>query len=144
MRRIYGVRIFAGLVALFLLMSCSSSRKADNAVYESGSTSADEPVLTEKNQSGQSDEDEVLRLLGLTPDSKKQESAKVTEPADPVDAEAEIIQLEKTISERDVQLANLKAELAERDRRINDLQSDLEAQPSTVESAPQHTVVSVP
>ncbi|HNR67303.1 MAG TPA: tetratricopeptide repeat protein [bacterium] len=144
MRRIDGVRVFWALLAVVALISCSSSRKDSGVIYDEDLTrAAEEPLVNERAQSAPSDEDEVLRLLGLSSDtSTKTKNESQASAANLQEMEARISEMQKEISDKNVEVANLKAELAESERRVSAMQVQETVEPTTT-SRPATTTVSV-
>jgi len=118
------VRILGGmaLAAMVVVWSgCSSSRQVSLATEQAALSGAEEKATTDTQTANKSsDEDEVMRLLGLN----KSESAVEAAPQ-PTAAglEEDRKRLEEALKERDIEIANLKAELAERDRQLNAAES---------------------
>ncbi|NLP10895.1 tetratricopeptide repeat protein [bacterium] len=113
---------------------CAGSKSSDAAAMQPGSyteTMAESPAPEIPTKS--SDEDDVLRLLGINK-SKEQPA-----PAAAVAAKtAEEQQLDVALKDKDAELAALRAEVSERDRQIARLQEQLskkETQPARVSYA---------
>jgi TolA-binding protein len=120
-----GLILLVILLAIALVTGCAGSREQGNATDNEDFSSLSDTTGTEQSR-GQSDEDEVLRLLGLSTSEETPTTANesATGTQDEGDLEARIETLERNINEKNLQVANLKAELAERDRRIQDLKSE--------------------
>jgi len=139
MKREPMIRILGGMALAAMVVvwsSCSSSRQVSLATEQAALSGAEETATTDtQTVNKSSDEDEVMRLLGLN----KSESAVEAAPQ-PTAAglEEDRKRLEEALKERDIEIANLKAELAERDRQLNAAES---AEPP-MEIKPVRTTVS--
>ena len=133
-----GLFLLVILLAIALITGCAGSRDQGTAADNEDFSSLSDTTGTERSTNGQSDEDEVLRLLGLSTSEETtapaQESGTGTQDVE--DLEARIETLERNINEKNLQVANLKAELAERDRRIQDLKSEKSTTVTTYGSTP--------
>ena len=107
--------IFIALLAI----GCSGTMQTESV----------EPDLynqTEENSStnSTSDEDEVLRLLGLDEQDDMEKTVVETTPQNSDDLEEKILSLEQAISDKNLQVENLKAELAEKNEQLNNMQEN--------------------
>jgi tol-pal system protein YbgF len=126
------LRWFLIVIAISLLvwMGCAGSKNNGSATNEAAFYTEAKPdsLKTEKPAAKNSDEEDVLRLLGI---NKAKESANPessgAEPAVAADANLENTaqQLDDEVKQKNTDLADLKSELAERDRRIASLQEQL-------------------
>ncbi len=139
-----GLFLLIIMLAIALITGCAGSREQGSATDSEDFSSLNDTTGTERSTNGQSDEDEVLRLLGLSTSDETttpaEESATGTQ--DMEDLEARIETLERNINEKNLQVANLKAELAERDRRIQDLKSEKSTTVTTYGSTPATSLAS--
>ncbi|HNW59315.1 MAG TPA: tetratricopeptide repeat protein [bacterium] len=113
-RLLGGIAIFAWAM---VWSGCSSSRQVSLATEQAALSGAEERPQTPADTVKKStDEDEVMRLLGLN----KNQPAEAAQPQ-PTSAglENDRQRLEENLKEKDIEIANLKAELAERDRQLN-------------------------
>jgi TolA-binding protein len=118
LKRLALLSLVIGLVCLF---SCAGSNDDSINLDEEGFATETEG---EQTSGDEADEDEVLRLLGLS--EEQEEGGTVADSEKSVDElEEKVVDLEQEINQKNVQVANLKAELAERERRIQDLQDDV-------------------
>ncbi len=116
-------------ISLSVWMGCAGSKKSP-AANEAAFYTESQPdsVKTEKQPAKSSDEEDVLRLLGINKAKEAGTSDATTQdPAAATDAnmEATVQQLDDEVKHKNTDLADLKAELAERDRRIASLQEQL-------------------
>ena len=128
------------MIGAALWLGCAGSKNKNTIAAEAGfpSQPAADSTKTEKPADRSTDEDDVLRLLGIN--KSKEVVAKENVPAEPApetkDAEVAAHTLDDQLAQRDADLAALRAEIAERDRRIAGLQEQLnksgkESVPST-------------
>jgi tol-pal system protein YbgF len=121
----------AALVAGLLFTACGGSKNTNVSQTPEGEVDIDKLLNAPADQAKQSDEDaEVLRLLGIEP--TKTETPKTepvvtpakTEPQ-PVSAEMqkEIERLQRELSAKDQQVADLRNTLMERDARLQQLEN---------------------
>jgi len=106
-------------------MGCAGSKSKGAGSSEVVFTS---PADTSKsaNTNRTSDEDDVLRLLGINRSSTPpSDTTAVPTPATEQDLEARVQKLDEEVRQRNDDLSTLKAELSERDRRITTLQDQL-------------------
>ena len=116
-------------IGLFsLLVACAGSRDSDVKFNEEAFPCESDQGAS-ADTSSEAEDAEVLRLLGITKESEKTQTA--TEAAEPAaganmqELKTKLNDLEKEARQKNVELDNLKSELAERDRRLSDLQSEL-------------------
>lgn len=125
-----------GLLCL-ALMSCGGSRSSLQTEGRPGEEVDIDKLLggDEQQASAQqsSEEDEVLRLLGLIPETKAEVPAKEAAVAEPVKAEPEpaskpedVTQLERELQQKNQVISELQSNLGEKEKRIQALQSELE------------------
>lgn len=126
--------IFIVLLSLLMIGGCSSSKTGmdtGQAGQQQGSEIeqligvSDQAETTEQNP----DEDEVLRLLGIS--KEKSEEPKPVETSKNEDQlRNEISELEKRLSERDSEISRLKTDLSKRDDQISQLETNYPKQPA--------------
>ncbi len=122
--------MLVGMTALVFLNSCAGSRDDSEMIGdEAFANQAEAGESTQESTNTSAEEEEVLKLLGITKDNEQSQSA--TEFAESggasltaEDLERKIDYLENEAKSKSVELANLKAELAERDQRLQSLQSE--------------------
>jgi len=122
MLRISLVLVLAIIVAAGLMMSgCGGSKKVKLATEQAAlSGGPEENASTTSDTSTKSgDEDEVMRLLGLS----NREQVKTDSDTSVAALEEKGQQLDGEIEQKEREIATLKAELAERERRITELES---------------------
>ncbi|HEX9652322.1 MAG TPA: tetratricopeptide repeat protein, partial [bacterium] len=114
--------LIAGLVFAFIF-GCGASRQST----EGEDVNIDE-LLGDENTattSQNSDEDEVLRLLGITPQPAAESTPGApTESAAPL--ESEISNLQDELTEKDREISSLRSEITQRESKISELQSQIE------------------
>lgn len=128
----------ATLVSLlsFALLGCGGSRSSLQTVDRPSEEVDIDKLLGDEQQSDAqqaSEEDEVLRLLGLIPETKgaePQKEAAVTEAPktdpDSVAQPNEVEQLEHELQQKDQVITELQSSLGEKEKRIQVLQAELE------------------
>lgn len=123
-----------------LMVSCAGNQAggySEDGMYP-GETAPDDEVA-----SASSEEDEVLRLLGIVDEEEPPATEPVAEPVadDGQSLQGEIGRLEGEVSDKDKELANLKAQLQEKDMLVKQKEQELAARGS---SAPVYTNYNVP
>ena len=119
------------LFIIFFAYSCASNKPQTDFEATSEPTSEDIDNLfgiseDEESSTQESDEAEVLRLLGIT----KEESEEIPEPqTTDVESEdnlkTEITDLESQLTQKESEIANLKSEIASKDQKISELETDV-------------------
>jgi len=134
------VKLFVRQLALLLLVtafvwSCGASRQ--NTDYGEDSLDIDDLISEDTTEQKQgSDEAEVLKLLGITPDESQAQEAvasTTTEPPAVDDLEADIDQLKQELLQKDREIYELRSELTKKEMKI----SELETQPSSTSTQEQ-------
>lgn len=124
-----------------IFFACGGGRnKAEPYSDTQGEGDIDKLLSTSEQQKRQSaEEQEVLRLLGITPDEQAGDSSIMTPSAEPaIDSAAseEVQRLERELQDRDQQISILRNELAAQDKRLQELQSQ-RARPVNIATRPQ-------
>ena len=145
--RFFQTSLRAGLWILvlglgLLFMACGGSKNTNVSTAESeGEIDIDKLLSTPADQERQDAEDaEVLRLLGITPETVNTETPKpaVTEappePATP-DLQKEVERLQNELSVKNQQITDLRNSLMERDARLQELQQPQQTQTPRAASA---------
>lgn len=118
------------IFVLFLMLGCGSSRK--ELEPDSQQVNIDDLMQDESSNKADADseEAEVLRLLGITPaDNKQKEPADSVFQAQPtIASEPEATQLEEDLQQKDQQISTLRSELVQKETKISDLEDRLEGQ----------------
>ncbi|MBD3384861.1 tetratricopeptide repeat protein [candidate division KSB1 bacterium] len=105
--------------AVALLVACAGSQKSVDDDFTAESV---EDYTSESGEdSAVTDENEVLRLLGLDEEPTSGESEEPTAEPTKEDLQKRIVELEADVNEKNVQVANLKAELAEKEKKIQQI-----------------------
>ncbi len=113
---------------LFLLWGCGASRKDGAAQGDEinidellGEDTAEEP------SQGETDESEVLRLLGITPEESKpnEETPAAVTQTPQQNAEGEVGTLKDEISQKDREISTLRSEITQKEAKISDLESKM-------------------
>ena len=117
------------VIVSFLIFSCAANKPRTDV--ESGTEPTEQDIdslfgisETEESSGQASDEDEVLRLLGIT--KEEAEAAPTTTPAEAEGEKKlknEIDALEKQLSSKEAQITDLKSEIALKDDKISELES---------------------
>lgn len=141
MKRLLWILSILSLYAMstVLMVSCAGNQAGDyseDGMYP-GETAPDDEVA-----SASSEEDEVLRLLGIVDEEEPPATEPVKETAvdDGQSLQSEIGRLEGEVSEKDKELANLKAQLQEKDMLVKQKEQEL----STRSNVPVYTNYNVP
>ena len=123
--------MFTLLVSMLIIGGCSAT-KPESEFQQEGSEIdqiigvADQDQTKEQNP----DEDEVLRLLGIT--REKTEQPTVKEAAKDDDQfQKEIGELERKLANKDSEISRLKADISQKDERLSKLESNYARQPVT-------------
>ncbi|HNS73641.1 MAG TPA: tetratricopeptide repeat protein [bacterium] len=137
------IRILGGMALVAMVMvwnGCSSSRQVSLATEQAALSGAEEPAVTDVGTADKSsDEEEVMRLLGLNKsEAAGQAAGEAAIQPTAAGLEEDRNRLEENLKEKDIEIARLKAELAERDRQLNAAES---AEPP-MEIKPVRTTVS--
>jgi len=126
------------LCATFL--ACGGGRNKAENQSDGGEADIDQLLSTSEQQKRQSaEEQEVLRLLGITPEDQANDSSKMAAAAEPQDETAssdEVQRLERELQDRDQQIVILRNELASQERRLQELQTE-RARPVKIATRPQ-------
>ncbi len=129
--------MLGGLIVLLVfsvivMSSCAGSRN-DSISGDAGFAGDSESTLTGDTTTTETDEDEVLRLLGLSEEGESTTSPTESSTSLATDSELQqrVNDLQQQVEEKEVQVANLQAELAERDRRLEELQKESTRQPTS-------------
>lgn len=132
MRNLRFVGMLLIVAGMAVLSGCGSSKRVTLATEQAALSGAEESrtAAVADSDKKSSDEDEVMRLLGLG----KTESGAETKPQPSLEGlENDRQRLEEALKEREIEIATLKAELAERDRQLNSQQpveAPMEAKPA--------------
>jgi len=131
------------LVGIVIIGGCSSNQPGINAgeqLQQEGSEIDQLFGVSEQDESQQQnpDEDEVLRLLGITK-QKSEESTVQEAPKTDDQLRNEINDLEKRLAEKNSEITQLRSDIAKKDERINTLESDYPKQPETIISGRGYT-----
>lgn len=123
--------IFILLVGILIIGGCSAT-KPDNELQQEGSEIDQIIGVSDQDQTAESnpDEDEVLRLLGITKEKTEQPTVKETSKDDD-QFQQEISDLEKKIAAKDSEISNLKSDISQKEQKINQLESNYPRQPAT-------------
>jgi len=119
------------ILMIFVLLGCGGSRRdlSDTEEAAFSDSGQEHPASEADTVRNQTDEEEVMRLLGLAKkaESEKQPTSAKVGPADTaaVALKSQSAQLEQDLQNRNLEIANLKTELAERDRRIAELEAEM-------------------
>lgn len=108
------------------LLGCGASRQSANVSEEA--INLDELLGEDEmsQASNESEQVEVLRLLGITPAEPQPKNADFTtinQEQDPDGLQADVDLLKQELSEKDKEITQLRSELTEREFKISDLES---------------------
>ncbi|MBN2356017.1 tetratricopeptide repeat protein [candidate division KSB1 bacterium] len=136
------------VVLLFIglwLNGCAGSRndRLENETAALSGFPGDEVDQEADTVKSESDEDEVMRLLGLVKQDEAQQSATEASTAetgaDTENLQSQSQQLEAELQQKNLEIANLRAEVAERDRRIAELESEMDKPEDTARAKVRST-----
>ncbi len=139
---------YAVLVLALFFLACGGGKNQN--MSDEGDVSIDQLLGIESEQKQQEEEsaknpeeDEVLRLLGISPEEQKSEpTTGQAEGADVESLRAEVQKLENELQEKERLIQDLRRDLEEKDRRLAELQQQATAlrtstlSASTAPSAP--------
>lgn len=119
--RLVKVNFFLVLAIAFLLSCAGTKSKVSPGISGEEKKKEIETMLGKSREEakGESEEDEVLRLLGISKQKEK--------PTTIGSLEAEVAQLEEELSKKDSVITNLKSDLSSRERKVAQLQAELES-----------------
>jgi tol-pal system protein YbgF len=119
------------LASMLIIGGCSSTKPESKEVGKEGSE-IDQiiGVSGQQEQQENPDEDEVLRLLGITKEKTEQPTVKEASTDDD-QLRKEINDLEKRLAEKDTEISRLKTDVANKEEQISRLESDYSKQPTT-------------
>ncbi len=140
-RYLSGLLGFLAIAAWAMVWNgCSSSKQVSLATEQAAlSGAAERPQAPADTVKKSTDEDEVMRLLGLNK-NQPDDAARPQPSAEGLENDRQ--RLEESLKEKDIEIANLKAELAERDRQLNAAESTeppMEVKPVKTTVAPSGT-----
>ncbi len=131
----FSLQALLGMVCVALL-ACGGSRSSVQTEGRPGEEVDIDKLLGSDEQQPapeqNSEEDEVLRLLGLVPASKTEKPKSEPVAAEPPKTEpetpkvAEVTRLERELQQKEQVISGLQSDLNEKDKRIQTLQSELE------------------
>lgn len=115
-----------GMCMIFLACGGGARNKSEQRRDGQGEVDIDKLLSTSEQEKKQTaEEQEVLRLLGISPDDQTGDSSKMTpvEPASDTASSDEVQRLERELQDRDQQISILRNELTAQDRRLQELQT---------------------
>lgn len=123
--------MFVLLVSMLIIGGCTAT-KPDSEFQQEGSEIDQIIGVSDQDQTAESnpDEDEVLRLLGITKEKTQQPTVKETSKDDD-QFQREISDLENKLATKDSEISQLKTDISQKEQRINKLESDYPRQPAT-------------
>lgn len=130
------MKVLAKNIAVFMIVIIFFFGCAANKPQTEPETGKEQPAeeidnlfgISEEQKSSEqkSDENEVLRLLGITKEEGGQsEAAEPTAKKDEEKLKSEIEDLEQQLSNKESEIDNLKSEIALKDERISELESNI-------------------
>jgi tol-pal system protein YbgF len=131
MKAIISTGIMILLVSMLIFGGCGSPKPKTGEMGKEGSE-IDQIIGASGQQEQQAnpDEDEVLRLLGITKEKTEQPTVKEAATEDD-QLKTEISDLEKRLAEKDSEISKLKTDVANKQDQISMLESDKSKQPTT-------------
>lgn len=124
------IRILTTFLMLVIFWGCGASRQETN--LDGDEINIDE-LLGEEEMSATdkaSEEAEVLRLLGITPEEdeyKQSEISAFQEDAGPSSLQSEVSQLKQDLEHKESQISSLRAQLTDKESKISELESRLKS-----------------
>lgn len=112
------------LVFGILLVACGGGRNKTVSTTTSGDELDIDKLLNTPEQEKQqsAEDDEVLRLLGISPETKKAEPASASQTAESPSLEQQVQQLQQEVDDKNRQVTQLRSQVAEKDLRIQELE----------------------
>ncbi len=125
-----GITILLG--SMLIIGGCSSTKPESNQTAPKEASELDQIIgVSEQGEQPQNtDEDEVLRLLGISKEKTEQPTATETSTDDD-QLRKDITALEQQLAAKDSEISRLKTDIATRDEKITKLESDSPNQPAT-------------
>lgn len=125
-----GINIFTAVLMLVIVWGCGASRQGTN--LEGEDINIDELLGEEEMTTSdrESEEAEVLRLLGITPEEdvqKESQISSVQQDVSPGSLQEEVSQLKEDLAEKDSEISTLRSELTAKESKISDLESRLKS-----------------
>jgi len=121
-------------------LACGGGRNKAENQSDGGDADIDQLLSTSEQEKRQSaEEQEVLRLLGISPEDQANDSSKMTPTAESQNdtpSSEEVQRLERELQDRDQQIVILRNELASQERRLQELQTE-RARPVKIATRPQ-------
>ncbi len=113
--------------ALFLggvFFGCAGTRKEQPAGSEASAESVLGVGQENKQASSTQGEEDVLKLLGITEEKKSEETTKeVVQKTEVEKLQEQMMELKKSLKQKEAQIADLKAKLAAKEKEISQLKS---------------------
>ena len=129
-KRSIWARIAAVALAGLLLAACGGSRNAGPGTQGSGEEVDIDKLLGAQDPStspqAADDENEVLRLLGLAPDTADMSNAMASKEAVAVEPQPDMEKLQNELNEKDKLIVVLRNDVSDKDLRIQQLQAELD------------------
>jgi len=125
-------RIVLILLGGMLIVGGCTATKSDSELQQDGSEIDQIIGVSNQDQTAESnpDEDEVLRLLGITKEKAEQPTVKET-TKDEDQFQKEISDLESKLAAKDSEISQLKTDMSQKEQRISKLESENLSQPAT-------------
>jgi len=125
----FGAQIWLGLLVSMMVYACGGARNGSQGTGLEGDEMDIDQMLSGEDQPSnqQSDEDEVLRLLGIVPETK--EATETAEPVSEVKSTAapEVESLRRELNEKVRRIADLESDVGVKEQRIESLEDELAA-----------------
>lgn len=127
--------IMVVFVSMLIIGGCSSRKPDVNTGGQGQQEGSEIDRLIGVSEKGETteqkpDEDEVLRLLGITKE-KSEEPKTQTTSKDEDQLRRDISELEKQLSDKDSEISQLKSDITKKDEKIGQLTTDYTKQPTT-------------
>jgi tol-pal system protein YbgF len=125
------INILAVLLILVISWGCGASRQSTNLDGEE-EINIDE-LLGEEEMSAAdraSEEAEVLRLLGITPEEDRLNQSQIStlqQDSEPSSLQTEVSQLKQDLEQKDIEISSLRSQLTDKESKITVLESRLQS-----------------
>jgi tol-pal system protein YbgF len=142
------VLMFASLVAVYLVGCAASKPKPSEKTTKGGKTQVSS-TKKKSQKNNAAEEDEVLKLLGITPEEKRAETSKKAAPAEDLSAQekelkAKIAQLQQELNRKDSEVGELQNQLKQKEQKLKEMEEMLTTLQASGASASSQTSAQMP
>ncbi len=123
------VLMFAGLLAVYFV-GCASSRPKPSEKATKGGKNEVMGVQKKSKKNNAAEEDEVLKLLGITPEEKKANTSKTAASPENLSAQekelkAKIASLQQELNRKDSEVGELQSQLKQKEQKLKEMEEML-------------------